>query len=390
LLAAILYVAFSARLGGLVAHTEVLLAPFSAAGVLLLLRAARKEPGPPRIPVFLAAGLLFGLAVWIKYVPAAPAGLLAGAVLLGTLWRRRAGLSGAVAAGLAFAAGVAAPTLATLLLYWTSGLLDAFLYYNFGFASRYVAAGPGLHMIFRRLEVAWLELWPLLLGAAFLGLALLRRRAGLIPSGSALLLLAWLAGEAIAVAAPRQFFNHYFLLLVPPLSVLSGLALAAGARRIAAPGKEAQAAVLAGGFLALVPGAPHVLATVSVLLTRVDHPRVLAARMLPEIQAGETIYVADWHPILYLPTGTRLPTPVVLGEHLVGSQRFLARIPPDEELARILAANPRFIVMGAVPDNFDPGARAAIEAAVAARYRLHTELELPDGWVRIRAYARLD
>jgi 4-amino-4-deoxy-L-arabinose transferase-like glycosyltransferase len=38
LLAAILYVAFSARLGGLVAHTEVLLAPFSAAGVLLLLR----------------------------------------------------------------------------------------------------------------------------------------------------------------------------------------------------------------------------------------------------------------------------------------------------------------------------------------------------------------
>ena len=60
----------------------------------------------------------------------------------------------------------------------------------------------------------------------------------------------------------------------------------------------------------------------------------------PEIQPGETIYVADWHPILYLLTGTRLPTPLVLGEHLVGSQRFLARISPDEELARILAANP--------------------------------------------------
>lgn len=393
-LAAVLYVAFSARLGGLAAHTEVLLAPFTAAGVLLLLREGRRAAAaPPRAPRLLAAGLLLGAAVWIKYVPAAPAAVVAGAVLLGALARRRVTVAGAAGLGLLFAAGLAAPTLATLAAYWWSGLLDAFLYWNFGFAARYVGAGPAPKELVKRVAAALVEVWPLLLlGAVHLGLAL-RRRGGAPDRWTLAALLAWLAGEAVAVAAPRQFFGHYFLMLLPPLSAMSGLALEAGARRLAAPGPAGRAvlALLAGGFVALVPCVPHALDAAKFVVTREDFPRMLAERIRPEIRPGETIYVATYEPVLYLLTGTALPTPYAFPDHLVGRQSFLAPTPNDGELERVLAARPRFIVLDeAREQKFEPRARAAVEAAVAARYRPHTRFDTPDGSVRVRAYVLAD
>ncbi len=391
-LAAVLYVAFSTRLGGLAAHTEVLLAPFSAAGILLLLREGRRTAAaPPRpLPLF-AAGLLLGVAVWIKYVPAAPAALVAGAVLLGALLRRRVGAGRAAALGLAFAAGLAAPTLATLAVYWWNGLLDTFLYWNFGFLSRYAGAGPTPKEVVKRITGALLELWPLLLlGAVHAGLAL-RRRGAAPDFWTSAALLAWVAGEAVAVAATRQFFGHYFLLLLPPLSAMSGLALAAGARRLAAPGEAGRAALLAGGFVALVPCVPHALDAAKFTITREDFPRMLAARIGPEIRPGETIYVASWEPVLYLLTGAPLPTPYAFPDHLAGAQRFLARFPNDGELERVLAARPRFIVLDeAREQGVEPSARAAIGAAIAARYRLHTRFDTPDGSVRVRAHVLVD
>ena len=392
-LAAILYIAFSTRLGGLAAHTEVLLAPFTAAGVLLLLREGRRAApaASPRASRLLAAGLLLGIAVWIKYVPGAPAVLVAGVVLLGALSRRRIGPARAAGLGLAFASGLAAPALATLAVYWASGLLDAFLYWNFGFARTYVGAAPGLKVLLQRATAALLELWPLLLlGAIQAGLALRRRGAAPDPWTLAAL-LGWLAGEAVAVTAPRQFFGHYFLMLLPPLSAMSALAIEAGARRLAAPGEAGRTALLAGAFAALVPLVPHALDAVKIVSTREDFPRMLAARMRPEIRPGETIYAATWAPILHLLTDTPLSTPYAFPEYLVGSQRALTLIPSQAELERILAARPRFIVLDeAWKGEFDPRARAAIEAAIAARYRLHTRYDTPDGSVKVRTHVLAD
>ena len=393
-LAATLYIAFSARLGGLAAHTEVLLAPFTAAGMLLLLRegAASGAGRPPRASRLLAAGLLLGIAVWIKYVPGAAAALVAGVVLLGALSRRRIGAARATGLGLTFASGLAAPGLASLAVYWASGLLDAFLYWNFGFAFAYTGAGPGLKGILQRAAAALLELWPLLLlGAIHAGLALRRRGAAPDPWTLAAL-LGWLAGEAVAVTAPRQFFGHYFLMLLPPLSAMSGLALEAGARRLAAPGEAGRAALLAGAFVALVPLMPHALDAAKIVVTREDFPRMLAARIRPEIRPGETIYVATWEPIL--PSAHRhAPAHALRLSGVSGGLGALPRPPPQRqgEVERILAARPRFIVLDeAWKGEFDPRARAAIEAAIAARYRLHTRYDTPDGSVKVRAHVLAD
>ena len=75
--AGLLYSAHTLRLGGLATNTEVLFAPFVAGGALVLylatLRVARGHA--VRLRDAVAAGLLFGVAIWIKYVAAFEAAL---------------------------------------------------------------------------------------------------------------------------------------------------------------------------------------------------------------------------------------------------------------------------------------------------------------------------
>jgi 4-amino-4-deoxy-L-arabinose transferase-like glycosyltransferase len=66
-------------------------------------------------------------------------------------------------------------------------------------------------------------------------------------------ILAWLAGAVIAVVAPNKFWDHYFLILLPPLCLLAGLGLAAVVGAVGCgPGGAAAVAVLAGA-IAMLP-----------------------------------------------------------------------------------------------------------------------------------------
>jgi 4-amino-4-deoxy-L-arabinose transferase-like glycosyltransferase len=117
--AAALYVAYSTRISGIATITEILLAPFTAAGVLLLLVAAvRQRDGRDAALAWAAAGLSFGIAVWIKYVPAIPAALTGGLLLLAALLRReRGGLACAIGHGALFSVGLLPPTAASIGVY---------------------------------------------------------------------------------------------------------------------------------------------------------------------------------------------------------------------------------------------------------------------------------
>jgi 4-amino-4-deoxy-L-arabinose transferase-like glycosyltransferase len=68
--AGLLYSAHTLRLGGLATNTEVLFAPFVAGAVLVLYRAILSVAGgrAARLRDAVAAGLLFGVAIWIKRV----------------------------------------------------------------------------------------------------------------------------------------------------------------------------------------------------------------------------------------------------------------------------------------------------------------------------------
>ena len=78
---------------------EVLLAPFTALGVAILLSAPEKRGKSGPVLAFAAAGLAFGTATWIKYVPAIPAALVGGLALIGVVRRPDGGAVRAVALG---------------------------------------------------------------------------------------------------------------------------------------------------------------------------------------------------------------------------------------------------------------------------------------------------
>ncbi|WP_270939443.1 hypothetical protein, partial [Falsiroseomonas oryzae] len=166
-------------------------------------------------------GLAAGVAVWIKQVAAVECAALWLAMIVTARARLDARRVGVLA--LAFAAGAGLPTLGMAAGYWASGHLDAWMQANILGVLGYGAVpadGPG----FRRGVLGALPhlLW---LGLAALGLlAAPERHRTLWP------LLAWLGAAVLAVVAPGKFYDHYFLILLPPLCLLAAFGLAALAR----------------------------------------------------------------------------------------------------------------------------------------------------------------
>jgi 4-amino-4-deoxy-L-arabinose transferase-like glycosyltransferase len=334
--AALLYAAHSVLLGGLASNTEILFAPMVVSALALAL-----SPGGPW-PRLTAMGVLIGLALLVKPV-AAPEGCLAFALLAWpTLrsrdWRRL----GAMA--LAYAALCAAPTLLVGAVYAARGELGVWYGSSIEAPILYALGRVSGGMAVWRITVAALALrWLLLLGClapfAFRGPdAALRRLAALG--------LGWLAVACIAIAGPGMFFPHYFLIALPPLSLLAALGAYLFARRVTE--RRSRLVLIACiGAVCLDVLAADLAPRLSrgFAMGSPDTPRRMAALMNEELNPGDTIFVPNYQPVVYFLTNARLPTRFPFPVHLTGSHATLAGVDTDAEVARILASRPRFIVL---------------------------------------------
>jgi hypothetical protein len=102
-----------------------------------------------------------------------------------------------------------------------------------------------------------------------------------------------------------------------------------------------------------------------------DVPARIAALIAEELPPGETIFVPNYQPIIYLLAHAGIPTRFPFPVHLTGAFANLAGNSTDGEVDRILATRPRFIVIdrgywGAMR----PAAANAIATALAAAYEL--------------------
>ncbi len=246
-LAGLLLSAHPSWLGNAVNTEQLALAPISF-GALFALLAARRQ----RVGYSLRVGVLGGIALLLKPV-AAPivAYQIATAVLLS---RRKLAHAAAAAVGIAV-------MLAPIALYFAmhgawSAFLDAVVWNNFAYAGAtalrdYPASfaaefGPTLVPLAPFYLVALAA--PLALFGAAGSRSCTRRR------------LAWLAGwfaaSLPAIAAGGYFRQHYFVLALPPLALLIGVALDAlgrlafGERPLARAFAPLAALLLLGGCLA--------------------------------------------------------------------------------------------------------------------------------------------
>ena len=213
---------------GLAAHaTNFVILPVLG-GILLLLKEQRvtaSEPSQPNQLVRLfASGLLFGIGALMKQP-----GLLFipfGAIYI--VWNdlnRRLSLNRMLLRILIFVTGAAVPLGVTSLILWYAGVFDKFWFWTINYAWQYgslVSLSQASQMFFSSANEVVLTGWPVWILAgigALMGLWDQRRRA------SILFLIGFLFFSALAVCPGFYFRTHYFILVLPAVSLLAGAAL---------------------------------------------------------------------------------------------------------------------------------------------------------------------
>jgi 4-amino-4-deoxy-L-arabinose transferase-like glycosyltransferase len=335
--AALLYAGHSILLGGLSSNTEILFAPLVVSALALAL-----ADGPPW-PRLIGMGLLIGVALVIKPV-VMPEGCLAFALLAWPVLRARQwGRLAAMAS--AYLGLCLAPTALVGLAYALRGEFEPWVEATILAPFVYASAGVTLETAIFRITLAAVALrWLLVFGLLFP--LLLLRLADPVLRRLAWLGLGWFLVGCIAVAGPRFFFAHYFLILLPPLALLSAVGMMAAARMLCVGRSKALVMGLAALVaLDLVGTDFNIRIHRGFAMGTPDAPRRIAAIVNDELRPGEAIFVANYQPVVYFLTQAALPTRFPFPVHLTGSFGSLAGVDTDAEVARILAARPRFIVL---------------------------------------------
>ncbi len=228
LAAGLLYLAHTTLLGGLATNTEVLFNPLTTWSMALGLRAARRaleNNEPPPFAKIVAMGLMIGFALAIKPVTFFE-GSLAWLLLVGpALYRGLISWQRVALFAVAYALICASPTLVFAIAYALRGNFQDFIVGSFLAPMRYAGARVGLLDAGRyTLIAAMILMWAFVL----LVPALWRPR---VRRGPVALLrklcVVWFAAATCAVIMPGMYFQHYFLIWLPPLCLLAAL----GARR---------------------------------------------------------------------------------------------------------------------------------------------------------------
>ena len=209
---------------GFAGHASHFVVLAAMAGLLLLLKAIDEQ----RDWKIFSAGFLLGSAFMMKQ-PGAAYGLFGALYLLKVGGWSKEKLSISVRRLLWLAAGAVLPFAVTCLGLWRAGVFAKFWFWTFSYAYQYgtnVGAAQGWRFFvenFSKTSLSAIALW--LLGAVGLTSFLWSRRA----RAHADFLLGLLLFAGLAVSAGLYFRGHYFIMLLPSVSLLAGLAVSSAA-----------------------------------------------------------------------------------------------------------------------------------------------------------------
>jgi hypothetical protein len=198
-------------------------------GILLLLKAIEQD----RKYLFFWSGVLLGIGYVMKQ-PGAVFVLFGALYFLRTQYRPGIKLR-ALAEPLGFySVGAVLPFLITCLLLWRAGVFGTFWFWTVSYASQY-ASNNGLtlgsyycYLIFSRILMSSMGIW-LIAGLGVIAVCLDRR-----STQRSQFLLGFLVFSFLAVCPTLAFRPHYFILMLPVVSVLAGVAVSAAASRLKA------------------------------------------------------------------------------------------------------------------------------------------------------------
>jgi len=338
---------------GVFAHATHFVTLAALAGTWLLLVALERG----HTSWFALAGLLFGIAVVMKQHAAAFLPMAA----LYAYWRSRTQdpalpARTVLARALALAAGALAPFALLVALFAVQGVLGPFWFWTFRYASAYVTTMPLANAFksFRfgvsQVATATAALWVL----AGIGLVLLWALRW--PKPARVLLSAFFGAAFLAIVPGFYFRQHYFLVLLPALALLIGVAVVSIAHLLARWTSPRTGAVVAGVVFAaalaqyVLPEREYLLRMGTRQLAKErygSNPFVEAeeiARYLREhTSANERIAVLGSEPEIYFHAGRRSASGYLYMYPLMEDQPFAATMQADM-IRQVEEARPRYLV----------------------------------------------
>lgn len=329
--AAALYLAWTARLWGLAANTEIYMDALIVPAMYLLIREFISPSGGYRAVAYLcSAALLLGAAFQVKHVAVAETALFFG-VVLATQYRTAWKSITLLLASIAFS--FLLPTLVVVAYFYMKGLLPEYLRAVVTANLVYMTNGPPLLETLRQLPRSFLLPVGLIILAAFV----LWKRPYPLP----LLILGWAIAACIDVALPGQFWLHYFLLLMPPAAILAGCLFndIVWARK-----RFALVAALAILLIAINPIGIYSDAMKVRALTQRDVPQMVADVIKNDLSPGDFIFVVNYQPVLYSLVESRLPTRNVFPADWSARYRAVAGVDPIQELETVFGKHPKFVI----------------------------------------------
>ncbi len=205
---------------GFAAHATHFVVLSALGGALLLLRAADRQS---RTTLF-CSGLLFGIGLLMKQ-PGIWFAVFGGIYLLWQSLGSRPGTMKIVWSLGIFSAGVLAPFAVSCGLLWRAGVFGRFWFWTIQYAREYgglVSFSQGMDVFGTQITSVvganWI-LWALAAVGLFACLANSKtRRTGGFLTG-------WLIASILALSAGLYFREHYFVLILPVISLLAAAAL---------------------------------------------------------------------------------------------------------------------------------------------------------------------
>ncbi|HVY39313.1 MAG TPA: glycosyltransferase family 39 protein [Polyangia bacterium] len=373
-LAALLYAVFSTTYEPkvLAANTELFAVLPASLAVLVHLR-GRNRPGAS-----LLAGALGACALLFKQV----AGLLLVALAADRLLRglRREDLRRSVADVALLGVGAVGVSAIVAAAFWRLGILGDAMFWSWTYVFHHYipaasASGGFVPRLFKCLLPFALAMSPLV----FLGRRVPRR-------GDAQVVWLWLAAMTGAALIGGRMYGHYFLLTVPPLSVLAG---AGGAEWLATASRRARrwlAALVAALACSSLTAAWLYRGATDTWLTLNPDYRRAAAYVRARTRPDDQVFVWGWFPALYVdadrcPASRFVYTHLLTGSRAASGATTRGHLVPEawpmlmDDLQR---ARPPYILdtsPGRYDYPFPPEQHPALAALLSSAYVLEAQIE---------------
>src|SRR5438874_4783957 len=206
------------------ANSEIFASLPLALSVLAFLQGLKK----PDLGLMFLSGALVGVATLIRHPSAVNLGVMLACLAYGSLISRTYSFARVLAAGSGLAIGFIAMIAALAWHYHLQGNLHAAYLWAWAFAIRYVESETTFGYVLHRLVTVHLAvillsglLWYFGIWQAVETLRSFWRRRAVSPE--AVLLILWLILTYLAIFIGWRFLGHYYLAVLPPLSILSVL-----------------------------------------------------------------------------------------------------------------------------------------------------------------------